>query len=80
MQNIEKTRSRRNSLMKGNFAQRLRQARSESGYTSNELAKEIGVNKATISKWENARVLPSYENLLCLCKLLEKDCNFFLQT
>ena len=60
---------------------RLKEIRKEKGITQEELAKVLGVNKATVSGWECGRNYPSVEKLIELCKYLDvsSDCLFGLE-
>ena len=53
------------------FATWLRRSREEAGFTQPELAEQIGVQKAYISKWETAkRDVPTLPRLLKLSRAL----------
>lgn len=41
------------------------------GLTCEEVAKAIGANKGTISRWERGRIAMSVTNLIALCKALD---------
>lgn len=41
------------------------------GLTCEEVAKAIGANKGTISRWERGRISMSVANLISLCKALD---------
>ena len=43
--------------------------RKKFGYKQSEVAEKLNYSDKTISKWENAEMLPSVENLVELCKL-----------
>ena len=43
--------------------------RKKFGYKQSEVAEKLNYSDKTISKWENAEMLPSVENLIELCKL-----------
>lgn len=47
--------------------------RREKGYSQEELANKIGVSRQSVSKWETNEIKPSMENIILLCKALEKD-------
>ena len=51
------------------FAIRLKELRTEAGLKQAELGKKIGVQRATINRWENGSNPPSDENLLLLAQL-----------
>jgi transcriptional regulator with XRE-family HTH domain len=46
------------------LAAALRKAREASGMSVRELARTVGMSHATISKWENARLVPDVENVV----------------
>lgn len=52
------------------FAESLRKARQAAGLTQEQLGFEVGVTKASISAWENAREFPSFTVLLRLRAVL----------
>lgn len=47
----------------------LRAARVNAGVGQLEAAKAIGVNVATISRWENGQTVPNAKNFKALCEL-----------
>ena len=48
----------------------LRNVRKRAGFTQAELAKEVGVNRATISKYESGQIKPTLEQLEGIAKAL----------
>ncbi len=52
-----------------NFAERLKELRTEAGLKQEELGEMIGVQRMTIYRWENGSNPPSNENLLLLTQL-----------
>ena len=52
-----------------NFAERLKELRTEAGLKQEELGEKIGVQRMTINIWENGSNPPSNENLLLLAQL-----------
>lgn len=44
--------------------------RRENNFTQEELGKELGISRQSISKWENGETLPSIDNLIMLSGLL----------
>ena len=54
-----------------NFAERLKELRTEAGLNQEQLAKKIGVSRMTIYRWENNDNPPSDENLLLLAQLFK---------
>lgn len=55
------------------FGDRLREARSASGLTQEQLGFAIGVTKASISAWENGRETPSFRVLADLRASLNRS-------
>ena len=49
------------------FAGNLRSVMEETGYSVNELAKDIHVDKGTISRYRNGLVMPSVKNIINMC-------------
>lgn len=56
--------------MDDTFSARLRAARQRRGLTQAAVALALGLQHATISKWENGRSEPTLERLASLCALL----------
>jgi len=52
------------------FAKRLKKLRMESGLTQKELAKKIGVSRATVAGYETKGKEPSYDTLIKIAKAL----------
>lgn len=52
------------------FAKSLRSARQMAGLTQEQLGFDVGVTKASVSAWENAREFPSFTTLLRLRQAL----------
>ncbi len=50
------------------FAERFRELRLEKGIGQEQLAKELGVGKATISLWENGLREPKLYSLVIIAK------------
>lgn len=53
------------------FASRLKELRTEKGFTQRELAKIIGLSPNSICEWEKGRCEPSIESLKALSLLFE---------
>lgn len=49
----------------------LRNARKAANFTQDQLAKELGVNRATISKYENGEISPTVDQLIKICNILD---------
>jgi len=54
-----------------NFAERLKELRTETGLTQEQLGERIGVQRMTIIRWEGGSNPPSDENLLLLAQLFK---------
>ena len=61
-----------------NFAERLKELRTETGLTQEQLGERIGVQRMTIIRWEGGSNPPSDENLLLLAQLF-KTSTFYLR-
>lgn len=51
----------------------IRKARKAAGITQEELAKELGINRATISKYESGAITPSIQQLCNIAVVLQTD-------
>jgi transcriptional regulator with XRE-family HTH domain len=54
-----------------NFPERLKELRTETGLTQEQLGERIGVQRMTIIRWEGGSNPPSDENLLLLAQLFK---------
>jgi transcriptional regulator with XRE-family HTH domain len=61
------------------FAERLRRAREEKGYSQKTLGIRVGLSDKSISIYEKGSMYPPVTNLLKIAKELEKDIAYFLQ-
>ena len=61
------------------FAERLRKAREEMGYSQRILGIRVGLSDKSISMYEKGTVYPPVGNLLKIAKELEKDISYFLE-
>lgn len=50
-------------MYKETFAQKLKQARTDAGYTQREVADILQISKSTIASWEVGRTEPDIESL-----------------
>lgn len=59
---------------------RIRKQRTQKGYTQQELADKIGVQRQAIINWENTKktILPSVENLTDICEQLNCSMDYLL--
>lgn len=62
-----------------NFGELLSQLRKKADYKQEYVAKQIGVQKNTVSNYENNVSKPHYEQLVKLCNLFGVDANYLLQ-
>ena len=53
----------------------LRLIRKNKGITQNQLAKQLGVDQTTITKWEKNRVKPRLDMVFKLSRVLDVDVN-----
>lgn len=60
------------------FAQRLKKARKEKGFTQRELAMRLGLSDKSISMYEKGISYPPVGNLLMICQELDRDILYFL--
>ena len=60
------------------FGNHLRQLRIKKGYTQEQVAKALGINRTTYTKYETGVTQPSLEQLKKLCSLFEIDYNTLL--
>ena len=51
------------------IAQRLAELRRAKGYSQESLARELGLSRQAVSKWERAESSPDTENLIALARL-----------
>lgn len=62
------------------FIKRLGQLMNEKGFNNTLLAKELGLDKSSISSWRNGYSMPSEENLIKLANLFNVSTEFLLGT
>ena len=51
------------------FSKRVRDLRNDMGLTTTQLADAVGVKNATVSKWENALIVPKADSICSLAKV-----------
>lgn len=61
------------------FANRLRKAREEMGYSQRSLGIRVGLSDKSISMYEKGSVYPPVGNLLKIAKELKKNISYFLE-
>jgi len=60
------------------FPSRLKNARSEAGYTQREVAAFTEIPLSTIAKYETNKLEPDLEKLGILCDFFEKSADYFI--
>ena len=60
------------------LAEKLKEARKNSGLTQNDLAEKLCVSRQAITKWESGKGIPDVENLRTLSKVLNVSIDFLL--
>ena len=65
-------------FMTKEFGDNLRQLRLKKGYTQEQVAKALGINRTTYTKYETGVTQPSLEQLKKLSELFEVDYNTLL--
>lgn len=58
--------------------ERIRQLRTERGWSQVELADKLCVSKQSVSNWENDNILPSIEMLVKIARLFSVSTDFLL--
>ena len=60
------------------FSQIVKQLRQERGWSQQEVADRVGLNKMTISQYENGKRKPSFEMIEALAEVFHVDLNYLL--
>ena len=60
------------------LGQRIRELRSQKGYTQAELAKRVGVGRSTMATYECGKEAPSYAKLIRLARELNVSTDYLL--
>ena len=60
------------------FCERLKELRLEKKLTISQLAKEIGVSDAAISRWENNERIPNIDNLFAIANFFHVSSDFLI--
>lgn len=63
-----------------NFAEKLKKARMQIGFTQNEVASETNISRATLANYEIGRTRPDLETLGILIDFYQIDANWLLGT
>ncbi len=64
---------------KKKLGKKIKLARVELDLNQTELAKKIGANQKSISRYENGLTMPSIETLVEIAKALKKETTHFLE-
>ena len=67
-------------MYKESFAQKMRKARIETGFTQREVSKETGIPQSTIAYIETGKREPDIEKLGILIDFYQEDANYILGT
>ena len=62
------------------MGERIKQLRKEMGLTQTELGEKLDVTKGTVYTWETNSRKPSFEKLMKLCNLFDKDAGYVMGT
>ena len=60
------------------FAQKLKDARQQAGYSQEELAGKLSVSRSAVAKWESDKGMPDIENLRAIAGLLNVSIDYLL--
>jgi transcriptional regulator with XRE-family HTH domain len=60
------------------LAARLRELRARRDLTQDQVAAAIGCHESAVSRWESGERLPTLQDLVALCRLLEVSCDDLL--
>lgn len=61
-----------------NFAERLKELREERNLSQNDLAKEVNISVACISRWENDLRVPNIDSIIILCKFFKCSSDYLI--
>lgn len=64
--------------MKNLFAERLKELREEKGISQRELARNLQVSSAIISKWENRLMQPTADNIIAVADYFNVCADYLL--
>lgn len=70
------------SLFRGDdmsFAEKLKQLRSERGYSQENLAEMLGVSRQAVSKWESGRVYPDIDYIVEISNIFNVSTDYLLK-
>lgn len=60
------------------FGEKLKKARTESGYSQEQLAEKLCVSRSAVAKWETDKGMPDIENLKATAQLLNVSIDYLL--
>lgn len=60
------------------FADKLKKARKEAGFSQEQLAEKINVSRSAVAKWESNKGMPDIDNLKAIAQLLNVSLDFML--
>lgn len=62
-----------------NFAEKLLELRTQSGYSQEALAEKLNVSRQAISKWEIGTTLPETEKVIAISEFFEVSLDYLLK-
>lgn len=60
------------------FGERVKELRTNQGWTQQELGNRLDVSKQSVSNWENGNIMPSIELLLRMANLFQVSTDYLL--
>lgn len=60
------------------FAERLKEIRTEKGFTQVQLAADLGISKGTVAMWETGKREPNFETLCSLSDYFDRRIDYIL--
>lgn len=60
------------------FCDRLKELRAENRLSTTQLAKELGVTHATISRWENGKMTPTIDQLFNIALFFKVSADYLI--
>lgn len=61
-----------------NFAKKLKKSMEIKGFSNSRLAKEIGTNESTISRYISGNMIPKIDVLKNICEVLEVSADWLI--
>ncbi len=62
----------------GKFGERLKEIRKKENYTQKEVAAAMGINTATVSRYEKGEIIPTEESIYNAAKFLNVSSDYLL--